>query len=83
MAEEKKTVTIQHIFMIEHDGPSYSDFNFSLRLMGETPGGKRLNVVAKFPAWGVEYIAEKLHAILKKQEALLQTSRSTLERGVR
>lgn len=77
----RKTVNLTKVFMTERIGPSYSDFHFKLKFMGQTPGGKELDVIVEFPAWGVEYLSQKLHEVQKEHERLLHNSRRALETG--
>jgi hypothetical protein len=78
---KRKTLNLVEVFNIDKAIVSHGTFHFSMRFMGETPGGKELDVVIDFPAWGVQYIGEKLHEVLKKQEHLLSLSRSALMKG--
>ena len=77
----RRTINLVEVFDTERIGPNYSDFHFKLKFRGSTPGGKDLDVIVDFPAWGIEYIATKLHEALKEQERHLANSRAALERG--
>ncbi len=74
----RKNINVCDVFNIERIGPNYSDHGFSLKFMGKTPGGNELDVTVKLPAWGVEYIAHKLHEVLKQQAKFIAESRQAL-----
>ena len=78
---KRPTVNMIDVFNIDKPNVTYGSFHFSLRFMGQTPGGKDLDVVIDFPAWGVQYLGEKLHEVLKEQERLLSLSRAALTKG--
>ena len=77
----RKTVNLVDVFDTERIGPNYSDFHFKFKFRGSTPGGKDLDVVVDFPAWGIEYLGQKLHEVLKEQERHLRNNRMALEKG--
>jgi hypothetical protein len=77
--EKPKTVNLRKIFMAELIGPDYSDLHFKIKFYGETPGGKRMDVIIDFPAWGTEHVGAKLHEAQRKQESFLANNRRVLE----
>ena len=76
---KRPTVNLRDVFMVERIGPNHSEHHFNLKFYGKTPGGRDLEVIVDFPAWGVQELANKLWEVQKEHERQTGHGREALK----